>query len=137
MFRCENKKCNKITPPRQPCNSIVTEWRDKEYKCTFQRGRGRGEDFYTSGREIAKEIKVCPDCFREITGEEPNILIPLKPEVSEKTFKRRGWHDPNRQKRSSRKAPVVERVAKSHENQDQDKPRDQRRRDSRPYNRPR
>ena len=71
MFRCELDGCNRVTEPGQPVNKIVTEWRQMTYEHKVKRGKHRGEIYTTTGREIAQEIKVCPECYVLKTGEKP------------------------------------------------------------------
>ena len=78
MFRCENKGCNTITLSQQPENKIVLEKRPMTYENTIKRGKNKGTVQTTTGWEIIKEIRVCPDCYKEITGEEPRKFKPIE-----------------------------------------------------------
>lgn len=71
MFRCESERCGRVTAPHQPVNRIVTEWREKMYENKIRRGKRKGEIKETFGREIVREIKVCPECYVLHTGDQP------------------------------------------------------------------
>jgi len=74
MFKCENDQCKEITKPRQPINRIIVENRIKHYINKVKKGR-KTKIIESSGKEIIKEIAVCPKCYRTITGKEPRLHI--------------------------------------------------------------
>ena len=55
MYICES--CDKVVGPGIPSNRVVVETRSKVYP-----PRPQANDPGGSGREIAKEICVCPEC---------------------------------------------------------------------------
>lgn len=55
-FRCSD--CGEPQPPRTRPNRVVVETREVSYKS--KRGGYEGV-----GREIAKEVVVCPNCVKE------------------------------------------------------------------------
>lgn len=67
MFRCE--KCNTVVPAGTPAHQLVVQQRSKQYPSRSReliRGRGyrRQEtiDKGGEGREIVRELSVCPEC---------------------------------------------------------------------------
>lgn len=64
MYRCQ--MCGQSTKPGQPIQRVVTQTRIKEYHPRVYWTPGKAgrkvEDPGGEGREIAKELKVCPDC---------------------------------------------------------------------------
>jgi hypothetical protein len=84
MFLCEN--CGVLTESGQPSNKVVTLYRDVEYVHTVSSrkqekkyGLSRGDTWTTYGKEIEKEIDVCPECFSNITGQAPKRKVEQKP----------------------------------------------------------
>ena len=80
MFRCEN--CDNLTESGQPSNKVITFYRNVEYTHTISTrkqekkyGLSRGDTWTTYGREIEKEIDVCPECFFKLTGQVPKRKI--------------------------------------------------------------
>ena len=126
MFRCENKGCNKVVPRYQPINKIVTETRPARYvNEPTKRGRTEVETF---GEEIVKEINVCPECYTNMTGEQPlRIARPSPPAKKKRSFKsdnRRPWQNPrqkNRREQPEKKQPLVETVKRPLRKQRNDK----------------
>ena len=124
MFRCENKGCKEVTLARQPENKVVIETRRKEYENTIKRGKNKGSIKHSSGEEIVKEIRVCPPCYRLLTGEEPRIYRPIVKRVSVKNkYKtnraqkkwespkaRKSTHKGQKKKKVDKKVPVIEVV---------------------------
>jgi hypothetical protein len=131
MFRCESEKCRQLVLPGQPENHIVTERRETVYETKIlkkisakgQDGQGgrktrrkrkykdTGKIKVTKGWEIAKEIRVCPECYQHLTGQTPKIMeqeskkpeFKKRPRFNEEPTKRR-----YRKEGASRKKPVVE-----------------------------
>ena len=72
MFRCELCRC--VVPPRTACQRLVLQWRTKKYPYrsranTFFRTNeaGKRKEHHTDdrggeGREVVKEVIVCPEC---------------------------------------------------------------------------
>jgi len=112
MFKCENTGCKVIVKPRQPENRIVVEIRETSY--LVPRTKKKKEQT-TYGWEIVKEIKVCPDCYREITGEEPRLVLNPVYQLPEKIHsrKKKRWKPkaPSKKKQNKREPEVI-RVSK-------------------------
>ncbi len=81
MFRCQ--KCETVVPAGTRETKIVTETREKIYEARgggdrgrFRRGMGRRArrreafDKGGVGREIVREISVCPKCAAELLAEQ-------------------------------------------------------------------
>lgn len=76
MYRCQY--CGKISKPGEKCYTVVAQKRPKTYyvkytKIIIKRRPGKGKrkkkitvEKTTKGWEIAKEIKVCPDCYNKL-----------------------------------------------------------------------
>jgi hypothetical protein len=58
-FRCQ--RCGRSIRSGVKANTVVVETRRRTYE--YQDGRPNGV-----GREIVKEIRVCPDCFLATKG---------------------------------------------------------------------
>lgn len=121
MFRCENSECRILVKKRQPENKVVTERRNKSYEVRVRRGRYKGEVNTVHGWEIAREIRVCPDCFVKMTGLQPKVVqhvVPVKTERQKRrNFKdERPYRKPRNKKNNEapkpRNKPVVEFVKK-------------------------
>jgi len=129
MFRCENKGCGKMVPPRTPINFIVTERREKTYENpVYRRGKPTKKTQWTKGWEIANEIKVCPGCFQKITGQKPQATRPAakSPTIETRSafkdrrpHKKKPWRNPKNKKRGPtqkkeevkpKKVPIVEKI---------------------------
>lgn len=96
MFICEN--CTQQVPLRQPVNYVVTEKRKKAYEKPIKKKRRIVEYELVLGWEIVKQKKTCPDCFKQLTGEEPRTQ-----QVEEKKPKRyRGFNTEPVRRRSRR-----------------------------------
>jgi DNA-directed RNA polymerase subunit M/transcription elongation factor TFIIS len=79
MFKCQN--CGNVVPPKTKCRKIILQSRTKEYpyrsKCNkgyvnkgkFFKERDHADDHGGSGKEIAKEIMVCPECATKLVGD--------------------------------------------------------------------
>lgn len=124
-FRCENQSCQIVTERGQPINRIVTERRDKQYEKLFTKGKRKGQvDEIIYGWEIVKEIKVCPRCYRILTGMQPKTILnnnkkfknapQEKPKYKQRRFKDNKYKKNVSSKQNkpeqkvSRKKPVVE-----------------------------
>jgi hypothetical protein len=59
-FRCQ--RCGKPQPPGTPENKVTVATRDKIYDPRYDE-EGELIDKGGGGREIAKEIRVCPECL--------------------------------------------------------------------------
>jgi hypothetical protein len=80
MFRCQLCEC--IVPPRTSCQRLVLNWRSKEYPYraranTFVRTDEKGkrkehhsDDPGGNGKEVAKEVIVCPTCAAQQNGQQ-------------------------------------------------------------------
>lgn len=115
MFRCGIKKCNKVCEPRQPQHTIVTETRNKTYERKIFRGKRMIRTDEILGSEIIREVKVCPECYKEITGEEPRRVqeIITIPAPKEKYKRKRKPFQP----RINNKKPLqVQRVSRKRSN---------------------
>ena len=70
MYRCDN--CKNVTQKNQPELRLVTERRPKQYNATIRKQREDGkfsvEYSNSEGWEIAKEVKLCFDCYQELTN---------------------------------------------------------------------
>ncbi len=74
MFRCQ--LCAKVVPAGTACQRVVTLTRPKKYPSRSRANRfwrvsdtGKRKEVYTDdpggfGREIVKELAVCPECAR-------------------------------------------------------------------------
>jgi len=102
MFICQNEGCGRISEPGQPQHKVVTETREKTYIRRFRRYDRTWDQEEVLGSEIVKEIRVCPDCYLDLTGLEPIRLEKIRPEPKKQFHPRQ-----NKQKRSSRKNPEV------------------------------
>jgi hypothetical protein len=78
MFICEN--CNLLVERGQPVNRIVISYRSVVYnnivrtrKQEKRLGLSKGDTFSTTGKEIEKEIVVCPKCCIALTGQIPKL----------------------------------------------------------------
>lgn len=114
MFRCENKKCNKVCEPRQPQHTVVVQTRDKQYqRKIYKHGKVvHVEDTY--GTEIVKELKVCPECYQQMTGEEPMRIqastnIHQLREAMHEQAKPKPWNKHLR-KHDRKREPKVQRI---------------------------
>ena len=81
MFKCQ--QCGKSTKSNQPENKVIMETRDKNYENTVRKSRYNKQKF-SNGWEIVKEIRVCPKCYKQITGQEP---LPRKKVQKRKKYK--------------------------------------------------
>ena len=124
MFRCENKHCGKVVPARTPANMVTIETREKTYENpVFNHGKPTNKTCITTGFETVREIKVCPNCFRELTGEQPQEApfqiqsrkLPVRHEnkfEDSRPKQRKHWRNPKSGKRNKdnnqHKKPVVE-----------------------------
>jgi hypothetical protein len=128
MFRCEVKGCDRVTPPRQPVNKIITETRQRFYEKVHKRGKLKGTVETIKGSEIVREIDSCPQCFLRITGQQPKEYIPPPPPVIEeeeierpkKRRRKKKWINPKGRlnkfrkqvEKEPKKKPVVQVVNK-------------------------
>lgn len=108
MFRCQNKRCDELTTPRQPVNRVVTKRRKKTYQNKKRRGR-KWITFETEGWEIEEQIETCPKCFRQLTGQEPRIHSPEqgsilveRHEYRKRHFKNKKWKNPRKNKENNK-----------------------------------
>lgn len=114
MFRCQNDKCNKVCKPGQPQHNVVIETRDKSYERKLFRGKRFIRTEEVLGSEIVTEIKVCPDCYKEMTGLEPRKVQThtnvrdLKETYDNK--KRKPWQKRKPRSQSQRKEPQIQRI---------------------------
>jgi len=73
MFRCQ--LCQRVVPPRTPCQRLVLKWRNKVYPhrsranvvvrqrtANKQPKKEYRDDPGGEGQEIVQEVTVCPDC---------------------------------------------------------------------------
>ena len=68
MYRCEN--CDTVPAPGTPSRQVAVKWRTREYPERTRdvpigrRGRSRRVtiDPGGTGREIVRELTLCPDC---------------------------------------------------------------------------
>ena len=75
MFRCE--KCGDVVPAGVSAQSVVVQSRSKDYPTRTESlalGRSRYQRERTvdkggEGREIVRELKVCPKCAAELQEE--------------------------------------------------------------------
>lgn len=75
MFRCE--KCGEIVPAGTSAQSVIVQSRSKEYpERTESQPTGRSRyprertvDKGGEGREIVRELKVCPRCANQLEDE--------------------------------------------------------------------
>jgi hypothetical protein len=119
MFRCQNDKCKRNVEAGQPENEVITEQRNKTYEVANVRRRDDPPRI-TQGWEIKQKLRVCPECYRLLTGEEPKKFIPTttvstKVKVEEDR-PRKQWKDLRKKKVDQRRdyreprKPVVEVV---------------------------
>lgn len=115
MFRCERKNCRKSVEPRQPQHTIVTETREKTYERKIYKNKRLIRTEEVIGSEIVKEIKVCPECYQKLTGEEPRKvqqttnLRQMREELQEQR-KPKPWKHRKHKHKHEGKKPVVQRV---------------------------
>jgi len=120
MFKCQNKGCHRLVPRYQPVNRVVLETRSKNYVNHIKKGRNE-MTVETSGEEIVREIDVCPECYTNITGEQPARSAQPAPPVQKHRPQRkmrddRGtWRNPRRgrgpeKEKEVKRKPVVEKV---------------------------
>lgn len=69
-FNCD--KCSKFTAPGVPINKVVIETRHKVYEKIYRDKNGFVHTKRFEGKEIVKELNLCPICFTIVTGEQPN-----------------------------------------------------------------
>ena len=115
MFRCERESCGKSVEPRQPQHTIVVESRDKTYERKIYKRKKLIRVEEILGSEIVKEIKVCPECYQEITGEEPRKVqettnIKQLRENLREQHKPKPWKNRRSRRRNNNKKPVVHHV---------------------------
>lgn len=115
MFRCERESCRKSVEPRQPQHTVVLETREQTYERKIFKGKKLIRVEEVLGSEIVKEIKVCPECYQEVTGEEPRrVQATANLRQMRETIKERGKPKPWRNRKPKRKhegkKPVVQRV---------------------------
>ena len=121
MYKCQNESCNKCTQTRQPEHRVIIKERKAEYSNLVTRGRDRGGNRITTGHEIVKEIRVCPDCYYKLTGQKPLAIRQItklvnisksRPSFKDQDYKAKTWHNPrNKQVGSNnRKRPQVTTV---------------------------
>lgn len=111
MFKCQH--CEKIVEARQPEHRVITETRDATYQVPkFRDGEPTGYFFSTTGHEIVKEIRVCPSCYTELTGENPLARRDTIPVSYAKGFNekpvREKWKNPHQKKSLPPKKREVE-----------------------------
>jgi hypothetical protein len=99
MYQCQASNCKKYTEKGQPMNKIVTEFRNKSYECTIQRGYNRGQTQMAYGTEIVKEIAVCPECFEHITGQKPSLAVSQVVKAPKPVYKANNEQRPRQQPR--------------------------------------
>jgi len=127
MFVCENERCGKQVEPRQPVNYIISERRKKTYDKPVKKGnRIIGVDL-VEGWEIVKQLKVCPRCFKILTGKQPKMQIKPSPfqrkpaKFDTRPPRRKKWRNPKDKggsrgagatsaQSSPKKKPVVKKV---------------------------
>jgi hypothetical protein len=103
MFKCQN--CGVNTQPNQPVNKVIINKRDKEYLNIIENKlRRQTREINSDGWEIAKEIKVCPKCFTELTGREARIAVVKEVEIVKEVKPR------DDRKFEQKKKPIVEVV---------------------------
>jgi|tagenome__1003787_1003787.scaffolds.fasta_scaffold16804700_1 hypothetical protein len=76
MFRCQH--CGTVTPPHTSAELVATEtrpriypWREKAQRDVWRNNRlwkAEHDDPGGLGREIVREIRVCPPCKRTLDG---------------------------------------------------------------------
>lgn len=105
MFICQNEYCkNPVVPPCQPVNKIVTKYRKKLYEIPIMKHGKVIDTEMIEGREIAKEIDVCPSCYQTLTGKEPKLAHPTA-SLDYEPVERPVWR---KQSQEPKKKPVVE-----------------------------
>ncbi len=60
MFICGN--CHSVTKPRVTSQMATAEARDKRYPARHKVNRNGSDDPGGYGREIVREVRVCPEC---------------------------------------------------------------------------
>lgn len=120
MYRCQNTSCNRIVPLRTPANFVTTETRRKVYENpVYKNGKPTKKTQLTEGFEIVKEITVCPKCYSNLTGKQPQQTRPEPKTAAPKRqtgFKdtrpqrKKAWKNPksNKTESNTRKKPVIE-----------------------------
>ena len=108
-------KCKQAQVPGSKMNKVVTDQRDKTYETVTQNERNRSTSTEISrGWEIVREIAVCNDCFKNMTGNNGRVVQtpPAPPKTVRPSFtttSRRDTFKPQRNQQS-RKPPVIETV---------------------------
>lgn len=115
MFRCERESCRKSVEPRQPQHTVVTDSREQTYERKIYKNKRLVRTEEVIGSEIVKEIKVCPSCYEEMTGEEPRRvqqttnLRQMREELREQR-KPKPWKNRKPRHKRDGKKPVVQHV---------------------------
>jgi len=66
-FICE--KCHEVVPPKTPMRKVIVETRPKTYVQVFRDKNAFEHETRHYGREIVKELKLCPKCAQEYENE--------------------------------------------------------------------
>lgn len=117
MFRCQH--CYSFTERGQPANKVVTAYRQVEYENIVKTRRQskrhnleKGDIWISKGREIEKEIDVCPKCCIALTGRKPKLKQPTRPQhehPKRKNFKKKYKR---KEYKNNRRRPDVQIVTK-------------------------
>lgn len=63
MYKCE--VCGKFTKPHERLKTKIVDVRWKQYVNEHTDKHGNTYETYSKGYEIAKEVKVCEECFNK------------------------------------------------------------------------
>jgi hypothetical protein len=117
MFYCEN--CNDLVERGQPVNKIIKSYREKIYdnvirtrKQEKRYGLNKGDIWQTEGREIEKEIDVCPKCCIGLTGRKPKLRQSTEPPREHPKRKKFRRNYKRVEQKQSRRRPEVSIVTK-------------------------
>jgi hypothetical protein len=116
-YICEHT--GKIIGPGIPENKIIVKRRKKVYEKPPRQDDEHSQAELIEGWEIAKEIRVGPEAYRELTGEEPQLFkrsavqFTTEPVEEEPPRKHKPRTNPKWRKQASqqqKRVPVVEVV---------------------------
>lgn len=117
MFKCQH--CGLLTERGQPTNKVVTSYRQVKYENVVKtrrqekrEGLSKGDIWYTSGREIEKEISVCPKCCIALTGQKPKLKQQTRPPREHPKRKKFRKKYERKEYRDNQRRPDIEVVTK-------------------------
>lgn len=123
MYKCEHT--GKTIEPGIPQNRVVVEKRKRVYEKRIKRGRNKGTVELVEGWEIAKEIVVGPEAYRELTGQEPAQAQRASPLVKDARVvedtrpvrRKKPWQNPSKKGTSKHSGSRKSHSSKTHQTQ--------------------